>query len=208
MTKKKRKFTGKLAKPIRINTQSMASKSLLASDEEIQNQLQRDKQELVREALSATVQQLEKIVLLFEHYGIAQHDNDRWCWLAINLARDYVPEFQIESKKRRGRGKTWDDAVYAFLYFTIHKKMHQSKHSTRTLNISDVCKSLVKNHEPWKSMNVKAKTLENNYALASESPQVSVFKTLFDLLPNGATEKEKGELLDQIIEMCRVQTHF
>jgi hypothetical protein len=52
---------------------------------------------------------LERVVLLMQHYGIDPQDSDRWSFLALALARDWVPGFQHEGG--RGRRRTREHPV-------------------------------------------------------------------------------------------------
>ncbi len=51
------------------------------------------------------IQLMERIRALYEHYGIEDGSQNADFHLAIELARDFVPGFEILTAKRRGRGK-------------------------------------------------------------------------------------------------------
>ncbi|MEW8683047.1 MAG: hypothetical protein AB2536_14185 [Candidatus Thiodiazotropha endolucinida] len=64
---------------------------------------------------------IEGMKLLGEHYGIAWNSNDEfWFQIAIHLARDHVPWFQMEGK--RGRPSKWHEQEYALLQVRIIEK--------------------------------------------------------------------------------------
>jgi hypothetical protein len=85
--KTKRRYTGKLAKPIYVGTIPIEG-----TIEELPEWIER---EIV-----------EKLPILMEHYGIA--DKDDFFSLALALAMDYVPGFQVNQVALKLKHGTWE----------------------------------------------------------------------------------------------------
>ena len=118
MSTKKKKWTGELKKPIRVRV--VRPRGLAITDAET---VMKANEEMERLACDAIYDELiKKLRLLMEHYGIA--DKDDWFSLAIALATDHIPGFQIEwplvtlppgfsgpvttKEKKGGRPSYWD----------------------------------------------------------------------------------------------------
>lgn len=64
---------------------------------------------------------IEGMRLLADHYGVDLDVGDEfWMRIAINLARDHVPWFQMEGK--RGRPYKWNEQEYALLQIRVIEK--------------------------------------------------------------------------------------
>src|SRR6266852_2099716 len=48
---------------------------------------------------------LKRLRLLLKHYDIDEMDSARWAKLSFQLARDFVPGFQLENRRKRRRGR-------------------------------------------------------------------------------------------------------
>jgi hypothetical protein len=90
MSTKKKKWTGELNKPIPVRV--ARPRGLAVTNPEA---VMKANEEMERLACDAIYDELiKKLRLLMEHYGIA--DKDDWFGLAVALARDHIPGFQIE----------------------------------------------------------------------------------------------------------------
>ena len=89
-----RKFTGPLAKPIRlkVNFSTLAD----AAPKEAQ-------QLNLEERVRAFREWLSKFDLLFAHYGLENKNRD-WPALVVEMAVDLIPGFQIVDAEKPGRG--------------------------------------------------------------------------------------------------------
>ena len=97
----KPRYRGKLAEPQKpLLTMPLArALSGMSPDEAVISA------EEARDQLRAEV--LEKLRLLLDHYGISRDDKQYWRNLALALARDHVPGFQIAQPTKRGPKKSW-----------------------------------------------------------------------------------------------------
>jgi hypothetical protein len=75
--------------------------------------------EKVAELQAAQLRQQEEA--LFQHYGIDPMSSTAWRHLALALAEDHVPGFQIlpDNAKTYGRPKKWDGSKYWELYADV-----------------------------------------------------------------------------------------
>jgi hypothetical protein len=87
---KKKKWTGELKKPIRVRV--ARPKGLAVTDAETVMKANEEMERLACDAIYS--ERMRKLHLLMEHYGIA--DKDDWFCLALALATDHIPGFQIE----------------------------------------------------------------------------------------------------------------
>ena len=136
----RKKFTGKLAKPVNID----------GNEQEV-------RQELV-----------EKISLLFQHYSITTPVDEKteiesWYRLAIELAFDFVPGLQFVEPKKRGR-KT-DSITPLMLVVDVDEVRAKRKCSVR--EAIRLLVSRTGEAQPWRGRNKG--TLQNRYGKAVRS---------------------------------------
>jgi hypothetical protein len=77
---------------------------------------------------------------LLQEYGITEEE-DQWFWLALELAREYVPGFQMEVGPR-GRQKKWTREKLRQFYDDVQDKMKSSGKD----NESWACKQLTRKY--------------------------------------------------------------
>jgi hypothetical protein len=181
MARKNHPFKGELAKPIRIQTPRKPTISLLEEDSENAEKMRLHQIAVRQTRTKATLERLSKLSLLLEHYGLKNECNEvKWLLLVMKLAEDYVPGFQIEERKTVGRKKSWTDHELFMLYFQVRARIEATKSNARTINITDVCKTLLRT-EPWKNKGFTVKVLQNKYTAASRLESVEVFEKLITL---------------------------
>ncbi len=119
-----------------------------------------------------TAEMHDKFDLLFEHYGISNTSDHRWYLLALKLAINHVPGFQVVTEKR-GRKIKWDPVALAHLYFEVEDRLQTSEYKNPTVQWA--CSELSRT-PTWKAFfgprgdtDQNAKTLQNNYILAKTS---------------------------------------
>lgn len=123
-------------------------------------------------AMKATTEAIEKMFLLLDHYNIDRNDEEKWFFLAFNLARNHIEGFSLEDKKPEGSPKIWDNFTYLKLYHDVSNKVSLSPDKS----IAWACRQLVK-AQPWKDMlrGDKGKSLENQYNKSKSSPLVKFY---------------------------------
>lgn len=77
------------------------------------------------------------LLLLFEHYGIAQGDPNPWFALALRLAQDHVPGFQRRDpfRKRPGRRAKWAGMLGMELHAGVIEYVRQGKSEANACRI-------------------------------------------------------------------------
>lgn len=127
------------------------------------------------DSLAAILKTFEKLPMLFEHYDIHEKGESRWCSLAIALAFDFVPAFQVDRSKSPGRKNEWDMLTLTWLYMDVRAETKSRSDRGKTLSELDACRQLLK-REPWNAMTkIKdAKTLHNRFIESKKSPLVIV----------------------------------
>jgi hypothetical protein len=136
---KKIRWPGELAKPIRVER----PQGLSIIDPETVAKANEEMTRLAAEAVTRRV--LEKLRFLMAHYSIA--DKDDWYHLAVALATDHVPGFQVEwpivevppdfqgpvlERKRAGRPTEWDfDRLEQLLVAVEQEKARQGLSTDR-----------------------------------------------------------------------------
>ena len=109
----KKEFTGRLAEPIKVDGSGCGM-----------------------------VELIEKLPLLFEHYGIEnREDGSSWGLLAVKLAMDLVPGLQLEHvDKRFGRGRKKDDPKELLMLVVDVSRLVDE----RGLSVSSAARTLAK----------------------------------------------------------------
>ncbi|MCG7949129.1 MAG: hypothetical protein N0C84_22585 [Candidatus Thiodiazotropha taylori] len=75
---------------------------------------------------------LEGMRLLADHYGVDVNIGDEfWMRIALHLARDHVPWFQMDGK--RGRPTKWNEQEYALLQLRVIEKQSEGLTIERAL---------------------------------------------------------------------------
>ena len=145
---KKRKWTGELKKPIRVTV--VRPKGLAVTDPETVAKANSEMERFANEAIRKEV--IRKLGLLMDHYSIS--DKADWFSLAVALATDHVPGFQIEwplvsipvdwegksvhseggpiliNNKKGGRLPEWDSVRLERLLAAVEKE--KTTHNIRT----------------------------------------------------------------------------
>ena len=94
-SKERNIYKGALNKPIRVPTYKAKRRTYreIVTDAPPQDEAER-KAHTENNTLRYGTEFLEKMPLLFAHYGIADSP-DKWMHLAFRLARDHVPGFRL-----------------------------------------------------------------------------------------------------------------
>jgi len=130
-----------------------------------------------------------KMPVLLDHYELDANDADVWYKLALKLAINHVPGFDLYGKRQSGRKSTWNFISHAKLYFDV---LRETKGQLEKENIQAACYHLLKK-EPWTWFlqekgfkKPSAKTLQNQFSAARRSPLVK----MFEALPNDHKAKQ------------------
>ncbi|MFL9892420.1 hypothetical protein [Paraburkholderia sp. RL17-381-BIF-C] len=124
---------------------------------------------------AANTARAEKLLLLFDHYDIP---HGRFAELAMALAIDFVPGFQVETERRRVGPRTkWDDLANGYLAVEIERLIEKNPR----LNVTSAAGHLAK-REPWKDMvrgsNV-GETLRQKYQEAKDDRWTTVCRDAY-----------------------------
>ena len=155
MTRKPKKFTGRLKKPRPYNPFFMLRDVLdekLANDKKAPSLETENAEKVIEAELELCEEKVQKecdldqemMFDLLRHYGIGLNTSDpatTWHELAFSLALDFVPGFRYE-KAPRGRKKKWDDIKNAKLRIAVDNYLKKRPN----LNPKDACKYLAKNN--------------------------------------------------------------
>jgi hypothetical protein len=132
-------FTGELSAPLqRPSDEKFTLMSVMNAD--------------TPEAVAARQEELvsilsHKLDLLCKHYSIDCDDPNRDLLLALALAGDFVPGFQVEAvKPKKGRPTFWTSGRTAALVIQMSYEMRTRNHGAR-----DAAKQLAK-RKPWKQL--------------------------------------------------------
>ena len=123
MARKKKKFSGPLAEPMRPMIEGIIARVQNDPDNSFD----------------------AKFKFLLDHYGLAKGPN-QYLYLSMALAMEIVPAFQLE--KKRGAKTKWTDDCKACLVVEIERSIEQAD---RDQSITWAAKELSKK-EPWKSL--------------------------------------------------------
>ena len=139
MTSRRRKFSGALAEPINDAASDFGA---------------------------VFKQQMAKLSLLFDHYGIAHSDNrGSYRLLAHALACEIVPGFKV--RKRRGKPRTRSSELVS-LFVSVNELREKKPELKVRSAIAHLCR---KAGSPWHSRDID--TLENAYHAAENDPRVA-----------------------------------
>jgi hypothetical protein len=139
MSEKKRKWQGELAKPISaLKWTRPHGYPVDPKTAEAENAM------LMQARNSALLQsRLDKLPLLFEHYGI--DDQSDFLNLSLALAIDFVPGFSFNPTVKTGRPRVWDEERLDALL----RDVEGTKHKKGFLTDREAIKYLAR-HDPWK----------------------------------------------------------
>lgn len=186
-SKDRNKYKDSLNKPIRVSKYKEKRKtcSEIVSDAPLRGDAER-KAHTQNNALSYGAEFLEKIPILFAHYGIADSP-DKWMLLAFRLAAEHVPGFRLEPDKNRGRKKETDDKFLLQLYLDVQRK--RITKNGRIPTVAQVCTTLVKGNSFYKGYALK--TLQNLHTHSQSSAFVRIYEYM---IANGSNEAELNGL--------------
>ena len=172
-SKERNKYKGSLNKPIRVPTYKTKRRTCreIVTDAPQQDEVER-KAHTENNTLRYGTEFLEKMPLLFAHYGIADSP-DKWMHLAFRLARDHVPGFRLESEKSRGRKLEKDENFLLQLYLDVERK--RISRNGRIPSIAEACEALSKKHPNYKKDTQK--TLQHLYTKSKSSLLVKLYNS-------------------------------
>ena len=161
----KKKKSQKLVQ--RIEAPSLKYMSVLGSvhpdAEELENEYKRHNN---HENLKVIYQQIEKLFLLMDFYGIDKDDTEnRFMMLAYHLALTHEPGFKIGQPT--GAKKKWDSTQLAGLAATIKLMM-----INKPISISNACQILKDRY--FADHPITKKTIENKYNEALKDRTVNI----------------------------------
>ncbi len=149
-----------------------------------------------------TVAAIEKMEKLFEHYGIDPALPNGWRDMAIAIALDIIPGFALQLGTSEGAPVKIDAVFELKLLVAVYEETKCRKDTSSPKNISAICRWL-KKQEPWKSMNITPKRLQNihsdargnplfaAYLKVAENPRLSNFKDDFIEMLYQATKSSR-----------------
>ena len=127
------------------------------------------------------VQAMQKLPLLMARYGIAaatdgKFGRDAWMHLALFLAMDHEPGFQVEFEPERvGRPSAWNGALLGKLFADVYLLRQERTDAGRPLTVSAACQVLSRRAE-WKRFGQKV--LVNRYHEASKGALASTIEKM------------------------------
>jgi hypothetical protein len=182
-TPQRRKMPPELTTPIQWRTRLRVPPITEAPTEEERRQLM-DREKALN-ALHATTEAIEKMPLLYQHYGIERYSNGAGELLALHLAMEFVPGFQVRDKPKRGRKDVWHVFLQAALWLDVQQLVAEKKCSERS-----ACNILLKKgcwenalkkgkatesvHTPAQKGSAKLTTLYNRYGESKKSDLVKL----------------------------------
>ncbi|MGB9151827.1 MAG: hypothetical protein WCD70_01940 [Alphaproteobacteria bacterium] len=138
------KFAGELSTPIELTPRHKLSPPSALFDPEGFDGVEKWWRELAaKEAGHVVMQRSTKTLMLFKHYNLNPIDSGAWQKLAVCLANDCVPGFQLVRSQKQGRKNVWDYSKLLTLWWAVKS---QKKKAARF-----VCFNLAKK-EPWKNL--------------------------------------------------------
>lgn len=116
----------------------------------------------------------EKLLLLFDLFGIDQTSEDRWVQLSMRLVVEYIPGFSVAESSPDGRKEIWDDQRLAKLWYEATEIQQQRTAAAVIRSDVDACRLLARAGGARTTGEVerRAKTLVNRLAKARSSPLV------------------------------------
>lgn len=182
-------YKGDLAKPIII---PKAPKALSILSDDSQKAQYDDEVKKYNSEIPAIIfdEHLRKLELLEKHYKIKEKyptfSNNQYLsmtMLCIELAKNHVEGFKIQTKNSSGRIKKWDVISHALLYWDVENKIAEKGHPS-THGIKWACKELLKTPywsdflSPKKNGGNKPKVLQDEYTKSKESSLVKLIIAL------------------------------
>lgn len=146
--------------------------------------------------LDVIVQALQKLPLLMARYGIAaeadgKFSKEAWMHLALYLALDHEPGFQVEFEQERvGRPSAWNGAMLGKLFADVYLLRQERAEAGRPLTVSAACQVLSRRAE-WKRFGHKV--LVNRYHEATKGALASTIEKM-EVDPRLKTELVLGLL--------------
>jgi hypothetical protein len=118
---------------------------------------------------------LSRLSDLLDHYKIERNPETQWLALAMKLAEEYVPAFQLaDAEAPRGRPTKWDAVTLAKLYSAVCIENLARKARGIAESDRDVCR-LLATRAPWKTMG-SDKVLYNQFVEAKKSDLVRLIE--------------------------------
>ncbi len=146
--------------------------------------------------LDVIVQAMQKLPLLMARYGIAaepdgKFNREAWMHLALCLALDHEPGFQVEfEQERAGRPSAWNAALLGKLFADVYLLRQERTDAGRPLTVSAACQVLSRRAE-WKRFGHKV--LVNRYHEATKGALASTIEKM-EVDPGLKTELVLGML--------------
>lgn len=182
----RKKLGNTLDKPIKTKAPIPFS---LINYEEIER---KNKKILIENVVLCSKESVKKLAALLDHYKIDKMSNDRWFFLSLALAKEYVTGFKVIPDKIKTKPIKWSPLKYAALYLEVEMEKKLKKKHT----YSSICAQLSRNSEMWKG----EKNLQKRH---SESKDTALVRALMSakILP----EKVLYDDLINLIKSREVQ---
>ena len=95
---------------------------------------------------------VQRIDALFSHYGISQSGLEKYVQLALCLAKDFVPNFDVYARETpRGRPRGREIVAGMPLFFAVRELVERDGKK-----VTEACAALSKRAGPWKGKKVKS----------------------------------------------------
>lgn len=147
MARKRKRFTGELAKPIKLKAIP------ILANEETQAKL------LGEQVIESLAAKLNKLELLADHYKIGPGDN-RLVILALRLAEDFVPGFAVQYPAHRKNAKV-NPAVIAIGVHLAQQKDHDLTDFEACEVVAEILDESLKKPGNATRRRKRARTLQN-----------------------------------------------
>jgi hypothetical protein len=156
-----RKFTGPLAKPIRLKVHFSTLADAAPKEAQQLN---------LEERVKAFREWLSKFDLLFAHYGLENKNRD-WPALVVEMAVDLVPGFQVVNAEKRGRGRPISPQLEDICLLVDAELVKQDLGADGSAASDTKAAAVLKNNPPYKARwgHLTTESLQNKISKARRS---------------------------------------
>jgi len=199
--KKLSNLPDELKKPISVPKKPIR-RSLVISDDEWEEKIKEYNQEHLNKVLPA---QIRKFSILMEYYGASYEMPEKdWFGFSLQLAKDFVPGFEIRTQKESGRNNTWCVFKHALLYLQVQKKLLLNTDISTKKSIAHIC-SLLAKEKPWSDLQgITGKNLQNHYSTSKRSLLVKLMGSEGNIQLEEFIDEHIADLLDIITSRKKV----
>lgn len=142
---------------------------------------------------------IKKLYLLLDHYGIDPNDPQRFMLLSIELARELFP-----TSPTRGRSKKWTPEIEAILVVEMERKISNGKNESdaaRALSRDKYWSDFVETKSSPDTKENKTETLRNKYSKIKNRKNIKLLRQEFDPMDQSQLESRKRTLMRKYIDI-------